>query len=59
VQLGWEEVSASETARWWIYTYIRPDAHLYVGRINIADSKLISVEYKDMPQILPPTSSWR
>jgi hypothetical protein len=26
-----EEVTIDETARWWIYTYIRPDAHLILG----------------------------
>jgi len=26
-----EEVTVDETARWWIYTYIRPDAHLMLG----------------------------
>jgi len=28
---GFEEVTSYETAKWWIYSYIRPDAHLVLG----------------------------
>jgi len=56
---GWEEVTLKENARWWIYTYIRPDAHLILGRINVFDSKLMNYEYKDMTALLPPVCSFR
>ena len=51
---GLEEVTIGETARMWIYTYIRPDAHLLLGRINIFESSILDIEYKDMVGILPP-----
>jgi len=51
--IGWEEISIGETANEWIYTYLRPDAHLVLGRIDVKDSKLLQMEYKDMPSILP------
>jgi hypothetical protein len=52
--IGWEEVTVGETAKWWIYTFIRPDAHLILARVNVHNSRIMFVEHKDMPAILPP-----
>jgi len=30
-EFGDDETLLSETARWWIHTFLRPDAHLFVG----------------------------
>lgn len=54
-----EEVTIDETARWWIYTYIRPDAHLMLGRIDVHTSQILSVEKWDMPKILPPVCAYK
>ncbi|KAL6061230.1 C3H1-type domain-containing protein [Balamuthia mandrillaris] len=56
---GWEEVTLSETARWWSYTYIRPDAHLLVGHVDVAESRLLLMERKAMTDILPPGCLFR
>jgi len=48
-----EEVTLQETGKWWIYTYIRPDAHLLLGRIDLPNSRILKVEKKAMVHILP------
>ena len=58
-RLGWEEVTLGETARWWAQTFIRPDAHLLLARINPFESKLLQVEHRDMLALLPPTSLFK
>lgn len=50
---GFEEITMSETARWWIYTFLRGDAHLKLARINIVDNVIADIEHKDMVSILP------
>eukprot|EP01117_Protostelium_nocturnum_P010662 TRINITY_DN383_c1_g1_i2.p1 TRINITY_DN383_c1_g1~~TRINITY_DN383_c1_g1_i2.p1 ORF type:complete len:855 (-),score=194.21 TRINITY_DN383_c1_g1_i2:2399-4963(-) len=50
---GLEEMTMRETARSWIYTFIRPDAHLLLGRIDPENGRVVEVEHKDMPSILP------
>lgn len=56
---GLEVVSASETARWWLYTFLRPDAHLLLGRCSVQQGQLLAVERKDMPRILAPGCSFK
>lgn len=31
---GEEDVALAETARWWIHTFLRPDAHLVLGLLS-------------------------
>lgn len=47
-------MTLSDTSQWWIYTYIRPDAHLMLGHIDVANNTILQIEQKDMPAILPP-----
>eukprot|EP00698_Gefionella_okellyi_P004123 TRINITY_DN1385_c0_g1_i5.p1 TRINITY_DN1385_c0_g1~~TRINITY_DN1385_c0_g1_i5.p1 ORF type:complete len:678 (-),score=109.72 TRINITY_DN1385_c0_g1_i5:1269-3302(-) len=56
---GWEDFTPSEQARWWAFTYLRPDAHLMLGRINPMDSQLMRVETMDLPKILPADSQYK
>ncbi|EFA84097.1 hypothetical protein PPL_03170 [Heterostelium album PN500] len=51
---GLEDASVSDTAKWWSYTYIRPDAHLIFARVNVWNRKLLALEKKDMTHILHP-----
>jgi hypothetical protein len=51
---GFEEMTMRETSRAWIHTFIRPDAHLLLGRIDPENGRIVEVEHKDMPSILPP-----
>ena len=54
-----EEVTIDETARWWIYSYIRPDAHLILGRVDVRTSQIISVERWDMRRIMPTVCAYK
>ena len=56
---GQVETTPEETAERWIYTFIRPDAHLLTGHIDASRSisepcVLNRVERQDMKQILEP-----
>mgnify|MGYP005993403401 CR=1 FL=1 len=51
LQRGCEVVSPSESARWWIYTYLRPDAHLMVGHCNALTQQITEVEHLTMQDI--------
>lgn len=31
VNRGWEMVTLAEASKWWMYTHLRADAHLFVG----------------------------
>ncbi|CAJ0761297.1 16157_t:CDS:10 [Entrophospora sp. SA101] len=50
---GLEETTILERACWWIYNYIRPDAHLMLGRINVLNNELHLVEWRKMIDIIP------
>ena len=55
---GLEITTQNETAKWWIYTFLRPDAHLIIGHIDPLSSTLINVTQRDMLQILTPTCNF-
>eukprot|EP00741_Cyanophora_paradoxa_P012096 tig00020592_g11688.t1 len=56
---GWEQVTASETARWWVRTYLRPDAHLIVGRVALPESRIARLEKLTTADILYPGCPFR
>jgi hypothetical protein len=42
--VGLEGLSSSERAKWWMYSYIRPDAHLLLARIDVKRSTLLTLQ---------------
>ncbi|CAG8504643.1 10563_t:CDS:10 [Paraglomus occultum] len=53
LDLGMEEIAAADRARYWIHTYIRGDADLMLGRIDVLNSEIQAVERKKMINIIP------
>ncbi|KAG9290572.1 hypothetical protein G9A89_020942 [Geosiphon pyriformis] len=51
--IGVEEITNVERARWWIHTFIRGDAYLLLGRIDVLNNELFGVEQRPMTQIIP------
>ncbi|CAG8649501.1 27792_t:CDS:10, partial [Racocetra persica] len=53
LDVGYEDITNLERARWWIYTFIRNNAHLMLGRINVLNNELWTIEKKRMADIIP------
>ncbi|PRP83102.1 hypothetical protein PROFUN_09781 [Planoprotostelium fungivorum] len=53
-QENFSEFSQKETANMWIYTFIRPDAHLMFSRVDPAVGSVLESDRLDMPSILHP-----
>lgn len=53
LDLGSEEITNLERARWWIYSYIRNNAHLILGHIDVLKNELVNVERRRMADIIP------
>eukprot|EP01080_Neovahlkampfia_damariscottae_P012556 gene12556-6376_t len=51
-QKGEEEFTWSELARNWAYTYIRHDTQLYISRISPQNNELISIETKNVENLI-------
>ena len=49
---GEEEFTWSELARNWAYTYIRNDTKLYISRISPQNNELISIETKNVENLI-------
>ncbi|CAG8488242.1 15600_t:CDS:10 [Cetraspora pellucida] len=53
LDVGYEDITNLERARWWIYTFIRNNAHLMLGRVNVLNNELWTIEKKRMADIIP------
>ncbi|CAG8659045.1 7389_t:CDS:10, partial [Acaulospora morrowiae] len=53
LDLGSEEITNLERARWWIYTYIRNNAHLILGHVNVPANELVDIQRMRMADIIP------
>ncbi|RUS19519.1 hypothetical protein BC937DRAFT_87358 [Endogone sp. FLAS-F59071] len=51
----WEETTAAERARAWIYSYIRGHAHILVARLNVLGNEVVRVERRQMIDIFEGT----
>jgi hypothetical protein len=49
---GFEEDSLSEISRWWLLTFLRPDAHLMLSHVDPWSGHLIQVEQRDLSAIM-------
>ena len=58
LDLGMEEIAAADRARYWIHTYIRGDADLMLGRIDVLNTEIQTVERKQMINIIP-NGNWQ
>ncbi|KAJ3092878.1 hypothetical protein HK102_001292 [Quaeritorhiza haematococci] len=47
-----DEFTVEERARWWMYTFIRPDAHLIVGTVNPVKNEISRIDYLKMADII-------
>ncbi|KAK3283863.1 hypothetical protein CYMTET_8459 [Cymbomonas tetramitiformis] len=47
-ELGWEQLTAEERARWWVAVLLRPEATLMLGRVCPREGRLLA-----MQQLLP------
>ena len=54
-----EQTSASESARWWMHCFLRPESHMLIGHIDPMSSKLLYLETKTMKEILSPLSQFK
>ncbi|XP_065935196.1 little elongation complex subunit 2 [Magallana gigas] len=57
-QFGMEQVTASETARTWISSYIRPSCRVLRARFHTQRTELVSLEELQAAQLIPPTQSF-
>lgn len=53
-----EQDTLSEVSRWWAQTYIRPQTHLCIGRVDIFDSEISEIKKKSMSGIVGEESKF-
>jgi hypothetical protein len=51
--IGLEEVTDVTRARRWIHTYVRGDADLLIGHVDVLRNELLAMEVCKMSDIIP------
>ncbi|XP_031566884.1 uncharacterized protein LOC116301861 [Actinia tenebrosa] len=57
-QFGYERLTPSETARWWLKTYIRPNTTVLCARIKRQNNEVLRVDEMTPPDVLSSGSAF-